>query len=314
MPLQRYAGDTAEGHRRLWKPLEPLIAGADVAYANFEGTIQPARPQSTFPQFNYHFSLARALHDSGFDVVSTANNHAMDSGPSGVDSTLDALSAAGVATTGTRRRGDRKSPWYTIVEAKGHRIAFIAATFGTNGIPDPYGQVLNLGRDYQELKRLVRELASRKDVAGVIVTPHWGEEYHDAPTSWQRRIGRDLIDEGATAVIGSHPHVVQPMDVYTTGDGRKAVIAFSLGNFVSNQNGVEKQTGAMVRLDLDVRQGKAATAEAHYLPLKVTKNPGRRYEVDAAERAPGGSEAVSHAGRVMGTGNAMHAADRFECS
>ncbi len=242
----------------LWGPFLPYFQKADMAYANLEaptaygvnkygekvndpGHTFDGVVYSSYPQFNYHASLIGDLLESGFDVVSTANNHSLDRRSLGLERTIDALEKNGLSFTGTRKKGGHS--WNTIVTRNGLRISWIACTYGTNGIPDKYAQVLHCF-DPQDKSIILEEInkqSQNPNIDAVFVTPHWGSEYKTQPNLNQIALGQEFLEAGALAVIGSHPHVPQPMQKYTTSDGRETFIIYSLGNFVSDQNDFRKR-------------------------------------------------------------------------
>src|SRR5690606_34246744 len=126
------------------------------------------------PLFNASPQLALELMQSGFDVISTANNHALDRGSIGVDLTIETLKEVGIKFTGTRHSEEAEAPWYTIVDKRGWRIAFLACTFSTNGLPDRAKQVLDCFKDTDVILKTVNTLSQRNNIDAVIVTPHWG--------------------------------------------------------------------------------------------------------------------------------------------
>lgn len=296
-PLHQQMLAQPEGARSLWPAVAPWIQGADLAYANLEGPVAPGvraggvamsdpgdvvdgRVYASFPAFNYHARLAQDLADSGFDVVSTANNHAMDRGSLGVDRTLDALDAAHLAHTGTRRTTTPNADWAVVTETHGWRVAWLACAYSTNGIPDPHHQVLGCFADRAEVLATVTRLVTDPTIDAVIVTPHVGVEYMDQPTAQVVALDRDLVDAGATAVLGAHPHVTEPWTTHTAPDGHVGVIVYSLGNFVSGQfQRVATRASVMVGLDLAKGPtGHAQVVGAHYLPLEMGRQ-NHLYEV-----------------------------------
>jgi poly-gamma-glutamate synthesis protein (capsule biosynthesis protein) len=261
--------------KRLWKPFLSYFQRADIAYANLEGPAAKGinkygksvkdpghtfdrQIYSSFPQFNYHPNLISDLVKSGFDVVSTANNHSLDRRTLGVNRTIDALKKYGLRFTGTRKKG-KNSPWHTIVKRKGLRISWIACTYGTNGIPDTYHQVLHCfkSRDQRTILKLIKKQSKNPNIDAVFVTPHWGSEYKNRPNSQQVALGKKFLEAGALAVIGSHPHVLQPMQKYITRNGRETFIIYSMGNFVSNQKEVRRR--ATVVLFVGLTKNKRGT-------------------------------------------------------
>lgn len=294
--LQRQGFNHPDGLRSLWSQVEPVLLAADLAYANLEGPIAEGVTKvgsvvdspvnrfddwvfSSYPMFNYHPSLATALRDSGVDVVSTANNHSLDRFAIGADRTIAALTAAGVAFTGTRPADRPSHPWYALTEAGGYRVAWLACSYSTNGVPDPQDQVLMCYEDSHEVLSQIHRLSRDPAIDAVILTPHWGREYSHRPDAHQQGLAAEALEAGAIAVIGSHPHVIQPWERYVTRDGREAVIVYSLGNFVSGQRELARRTSIVLLLGLaETADGDLAIAGARYLPLRFafTAGPDRR--------------------------------------
>lgn len=274
-PLQRQAARS--GFFSLWPEIAPYFQGATMAYANLEGptamgltrqgrevadpgAVFDNRVYTSYPMFNYPPALLGALQDSGVDVVSTANNHALDRRAIGVRRTIAALDARGLAFTGTREDPQTPRPWHITISNDGLTVAWLACTFSTNGIPDREQQVLDCYKDREALIELTRRLANNTSLGAIIITPHWGSEYALAPNPRERKLGRELIDAGATAVLGAHPHVPQPIEIHTAPDGRRGVIAYSLGNFVSGQfHRLHTRAAILVRLRLVGEVGQRAT-------------------------------------------------------
>ncbi len=312
--VQEEAARAPTGHFGLWSDLAALLGGADITYANLEGPladgvtaqgrlvdhpvgVYDGAVYSGYPMFNYPSTVAAALARAGVDVVSTANNHSLDRYGIGVDRTLAALAAAGVRATGTRHSAGPAAPWHAITEARGYRIAWLACTYGTNGIPDPAGQVLMCYDDRQEVLDTIRRLATDPAIDAVIATPHWGAEYSHDPLDRQRDLARQMLDAGAAAVIGSHPHVVQPLERVTTADGRLGLVAYSLGNFVSNQRSLARRTSIVLLVSLaEGSDGRLHAAAARWVPIGVdfaTAGDGRSIRVRPL-RTPGAGTDPAH--------------------
>ena len=265
-PLQQRGYSDANGFRSLWRSVEPIFRAADIAYANLEGPVAPGlrrgaysiadpgpvfddRVYTSFPLFNYHPIVIRDLIASGISLVSTANNHAMDRRSSGADLTIEQLRLAGLDYMGTIKAGARRN-FVHRSETRLGRIAWIACSYSTNGLPDPKRQVLLCQDDSEELLKLISREARRADVAGVIVTPHWGNEYRHSPSQYQIERARAMAAAGALVIIGTHPHVVQPWDWVDDKRGRRTLVIFSTGNFVSGQSGFSRRVGALAWLEL----------------------------------------------------------------
>lgn len=269
----------------LWKKTIPLFNKADYMVVNLEGPAALGVNQSqrdvgdvgftydlnvysgTKFVFNYHSQILLDLKNSGVNLISNANNHSLDRGPLGVDKTLEMARQIQIPVVGTRESNNPNFERYHIADVNGYRLAFIACTEMVNSGVDPKKQVLFCYKDFNEIQSMIKRLSSRADIDGVMVMPHWGVEYSQKPDKQQTSFARKFLDAGAMAVVGSHPHVLQPTEKYITQDGRSTLIAYSLGNFLAFQAGLEKKTGAALYLRLGRdSQGKAQLLSSYYNP------------------------------------------------
>lgn len=327
-PFQRWASEQPDGFFAAMRPVQDLLQGADVAIANLEGPAaanvargsnrEIAQPPSRYddniytgyPLFNYHPSIIRDLQRLGIDMLQNANNHALDRGSLGVDRTIAALDAARMPHTGTRLSnarpaGYRWSTTYT-VRRGGHsyRFAFISCTYGTNGVPDTRAQVLKCYDQRDELLAQVRALHADRGNAAVIVMPHWGVEYQPQPDANQTALAQELAEAGATAIIGTHPHVVEPEAMLRTRDGRTVPVVYSLGNFVSYQQGLPRLATVIYMLGFTpTRDGRLAATMTGWIPLRM--RTGAVASVDPLDRLPE-AEAAPYRAHLLET----FAADR----
>ncbi|MBL8567111.1 MAG: CapA family protein [Hyphomicrobiaceae bacterium] len=292
--LQRQALVKGSSYRQFWNGLEPLLAVADLTYGNLEGPVaegisslgrsvrDPGRrwdgdvygAARGALNFNYHRSLVGDLVTSGFDVVSTANNHAADRGALGLDRTVEALQSGGLAFTGTRARDAYSDARWTVkTRAKGMTVAWIACTYSTNGMPDRHKQALNCYTQREKVLEEIRWNAADPDVDAVILTPHWGIEKAPTPLKTDRDYARAAIEAGATAVVGTHPHVLQGWEKVRAPDGRDGLVIYSTGNFISNQVSDDQRTGivALIELTRPAAGGKAEVSAAGFVPTWVER-------------------------------------------
>jgi poly-gamma-glutamate synthesis protein (capsule biosynthesis protein) len=303
--LSRDGKDGNENYGSLWDETAPLLAKGTVRYANFEGAANAAKPYTSYPQFNYNPVVIPALQRLGVTVVSTANNHALDSGSSGVVATIGEMRKYGLPFTGTSEGGPVDShEWHATTEVTGEkgetfRLAFLACSFAsntnegaTNGIPDKKTQILNCGRDKAFLLQTITKLAASHDA--VIVTPHWGLEYELSPRSLNKALAQEMVDAGARVVLGNHPHVPQPWEkLVSKKDNREALVLYSLGNFVSNQvEGVSKVGATWKTNVIYVGLTRGANGDvdvngARYTPLYMQRSPTR--SILPAESAKAGA-------------------------
>jgi poly-gamma-glutamate synthesis protein (capsule biosynthesis protein) len=256
-------------------------------FANLETPVAPdaAKDVREF-MFNAPPEAVAALRRAGVDLVSVANNHVFDQGRAGFEETLRRLDELGMPYVGAGPEGRAAGPLH--LEAGGLRIAFLGWTYGFNqdgnACPPPRPGaapcVQAAALDRERAEEAVRAAAREADA--VVVSLHWGVEYQRQPRREDVELARRLADAGALVVLGHHPHVLQPLELYRRADGRTAVIAYSLGNFISNQerkyvHGVTTSIGAardaallrvsLVRRDYGRGVARVEVAAADYLPL-----------------------------------------------
>ncbi len=250
LPAYYDAASDKYDFRPWFRYVEPMFRDGDWVVGNLETPLAGADLKYTgFPRFNAPPELAYALREAGFDLVSTANNHAMDRGFAGIQRTLRNVREAGLIPFGTYETPeDASAP--LIVERNGIHMGFLSYTYGTNGIPLPEDKpfAVNLIRPDNMAEDIRRLREAGSDM--VTVSLHFGTEYQRLPNEEQVRIVRSAVASGADIVLGSHPHVVQPYDIVEIpaaesplGKDRKGVVIYSLGNFISNQTGNWKDVG-----------------------------------------------------------------------
>jgi poly-gamma-glutamate capsule biosynthesis protein CapA/YwtB (metallophosphatase superfamily) len=233
-----------------FKFVSPIIRSADIAMTNLEVTLG-GRPYSGYPQFSAPDQLIHALLYAGIDIVGTANNHSCDRGRHGIERTLHILDSMGLQHTGTFADSlSRQQTYPLMVHKNGIKLAVLNYTYGTNGIAIPKPNIVNLIDTTVMKNDLKRAKDSIPDK--VIVFIHWGDEYQSHPNQFQQDIAGLCFKNGADIIIGMHPHVIQKIEKYYYPDsnGREVFVAYSLGNYVSNQRDRYKDGGLMVRLDL----------------------------------------------------------------
>ncbi len=274
-----------------FEDVREYLSSADLTLGNLE-TIVAGREKgySGYPQFNTPREILTALREAGFDVLTTANNHSMDRRQTGVLKTIEHLDQEGLQHTGTfSSPEERARP--LIIEVRGFKVAILAYTYGTNGIPVPEGKsyLVNL----LDLEQIRGDIGRAREWGAdiVLVSLHFGVEYRRSPGEQEKQLVEEVFRAGADIVAGSHPHVLQPMvrrDLLNDAEG--LFVAYSLGNFISGQRGRYKDSGAIVRLKLekDMTTGKVKLLEAACIPTWVHKyreNGKTRFRVIAVEKA-----------------------------
>lgn len=248
--------------------IKPQIEYADIAVANFETTLA-GPPYTGYPCFCAPDEFLRDVKATGFDVLLTANNHTCDKGKKGIERTIHMMDSLHIPHLGSyidTAARNRQHP--LLIEQNGFRLAFLNYTYGTNGIPVPKGNVVN-GIDKEQMARDIKK-AKQMAPDAIIAFMHWGEEYHLTPVASQRELADWLFAQGVDHIIGGHPHVVEPMEIRTDSLGRQHVLAYSLGNFVSNQYKDNTYGGMLVHMALE-KDSTVRLASCDYSLYFVTR-------------------------------------------
>jgi len=232
---RRHGGDPREGYDAVFAGLRPLVDRADIAFANLETPVAPSRFRARRPRvFNADPVLVDSLVATGFDLVSLANNHAFDQGPEGLEETMGVLADRGLGYVGVGpSREAAEAP--VMVHERGITVAFLAATEILN---EPWNlrEAETWTATLEPAAIVARARAAREAGADfVVLSLHWGDEYETEPGRRRRRVARELVEGGVDVILGHHAHVLQPVELLPTADGRIGLVAYGLGNLVSNQ-------------------------------------------------------------------------------
>ena len=226
------------------------IADADFAVVNLECPLG-GKPYSGYPNFSAPDEFATALRDAGFDFFATANNHCLDRRDAGLKRTIRRLDELKMPHAGTYlNAAARDTLCPQMVDVNGIRMAIMSYTYGTNGI-GVQGKVVV---DYINRDRIAADIARARQLQAdvICVCMHWGIEYKMLPVEAQHSLADFLVEQGVDLIIGSHPHVVEPMEIRHSDKWNKDVlVVYSLGNFISNQNGTDSRGGALVKATLN---------------------------------------------------------------
>ena len=229
--------------------IAPLMQAADLAVVNLE-TVFAGRPYSGYPVFSTPDTLVPQLRASGAGLLLTANNHIGDQGAKGLKRSLQVFDSTGILHTGTfRSEAERQQRYPLMVERKGIRMAFLNYTYSTNGFRIPLPYIVNMIDTLQIAEDILK--AKRRGADFIIACMHWGEEYQLKQSAGQEALAAFLLRKGVDMIIGSHPHVPQGMELryYPNGEIRH-VIAYSLGNVISNQPFPHTQIGLCLKIEL----------------------------------------------------------------
>ena len=272
-------------------PLSPVLQRADFAIVNLETPIVVLKkPEVGDMVFNAQPPLLAALKRVGVDVATFANNHCLDQHREGIVSTRGYLREAQLLTAGSAENED--AAWTPVVlEKNGLRIGILAVSRWLNGFNNktdpaqphvptvPYArEPITGGHPVDDFLATIRARSAEVDV--LLVSIHWGEEYQFAPSQEDRKLARQMLDAGAFAVIGHHPHVLQPVEFVERSAGGKGLVVFSLGNLVSNQDFADvngsKRDGLLVELVLvrETPTGPVRLASVKGVPVATENKLG----------------------------------------
>ncbi|MBD9092996.1 MAG: CapA family protein, partial [Bacteroides oleiciplenus] len=226
------------------------ISKADIAIANLEVPLG-GKPYAGYPAFSAPDEFLYTIRDAGFDILLTANNHCLDRGKKGLERTILMLDSLHIAYTGTyRNKEERQQRYPLLIHKNGFRIAFLNYTYDTNGIKPTSPNIVN----YIDKTVMQQDIDTARtwQPDAIIACMHWGNEYQSLPSREQRQLADWLLKQGVTHIIGSHPHVIQPMELRTDSiTGTQHAVVYSLGNFISNMSKVNTDGGLIFTLELE---------------------------------------------------------------
>jgi poly-gamma-glutamate synthesis protein (capsule biosynthesis protein) len=254
MPIIR-TSQTADGYNfdDIFKYIKPYITRADFAAANLETTLagSDGKEFTGFPNFNSPDAIALSAKNAGLDMLLTGNEHSYDYGTAGLKRTLSILKSYNLTALGTVEH--KEETRHVIKTAGGVKVGMVCYTFASidesnnvtinNLTTDSAAAGLINAFDYSRLSQFYTEVegeVSTMEANGVDITMvfiHWGDEYSLKVSDKQKEIAQKLCDLGIDVIVGSHPHVVQPIDLLTSSvnPAHKVVCLYSMGNFLSNQ-------------------------------------------------------------------------------
>lgn len=285
---QIWAGQEGDSFNfdHFFEDIKPYLQEGQITSTCFEAPMAGAQAIYTgYPLFNSPDAMADTFKNTGFDIVVTAHNHILDRGVKGAMRTMEVLKSRGLDPLGTYT-SPADSPKPLIKEVNGIKVGYIAYTYSTNGIPvpDDYKFMINiLDRD-----KIVADIkAVRPQVDIVILVLHWGVEYTPAPTREQQALARLFLESGADVILGSHPHVIQTMEMVEV-EGKPKFVIYGMGNFISHQNGPERNSGIVLKLDFskDPDTNKILLESVDYTPTfshHYKQNGKIRFRVVAIE-------------------------------
>lgn len=280
--------------------IKPYIENADLSLANLETTLR-GKPYTSYPQFSSPDELIHALKNCGFDIISTINNHTSDTGKQGIERTLEVIKSNNLLSIGTRESSSINN--YLIQDISGIKVGIVAYSYGEvsdnskalNGIPIHKDLIdlvnvidsSNPSKAFDTIKQDL-DLLNSENPDIVLTFIHWGEEYMRTPNEFQTSLAQKLCDYGVDIILGSHPHVVQPIEILKPStysslpiedqNSHETFVVYSMGNAISNQrkellNKNFTEDGLIVLLNItkDPNTNITTIKSLDYIPTWVNK-------------------------------------------
>lgn len=263
--VKNYLGDTTI----TFANQETMIGGTEIGL-------------STYPAFNSPTEVGDALKAMGVNIVSLANNHTLDRGEKAIQHAIQHWEKIDMMYVGAYKNTEDQSRLRVMETEEGISVAFLAYTYGTNGIPVPDGKdyLVNL-IDKEQIDLDMKIAKEYADV--VIVSLHFGNEYERMPSEGQKELAQFVADRGANVILGHHPHVLQPVEWLTGKERNKTFVAYSLGNFLSGQDKLYRQIGGVLKLSITKTTiDDEIEIEVHsplFLPTYNASNNEKNYRV-----------------------------------
>lgn len=260
----------------MYDPIQPYMEGVDVKNINQETVLGGTElGLSHYPQFNGPQEIGVAVVDAGFNWISQASNHAMDWGEQAILNQLSLWDRYDQVIATGMNRSAQEAQTQRILTIHGLRIGLLNYTYGLNGLSMPEGKeyLVNL-IDEEKMKVDIAALKGNCDV--IVASMHWGVEYSYTPSEEQRYLAQLLSDEGVDVIIGSHPHVLEGAEYLTSKDGKRTLVYYSLGNFLSAQDSGDTMLGGMAKFAVvkDGKSGEIRIEHAQLYPTVTQYNKG----------------------------------------
>ena len=290
-----YQPDGSRNYDMLFEPIKDYLALADIKITNQETIFGGNHLGFTgFPYFNSPTELGDAIAKAGFNVVLHATNHAADKGINGIYHTLDFWEKyPDILVTGIFQKENEENQDIGLLTIEGVTFAILNYTYSPNlaalpkDIQGHLGMLCNWDNNTGMIDMttlhpdVLTDIAKAKELADVvIVCPHWGTEYTFVPSSYQQKFAKQMTEAGADLIIGTHPHVIQPVEWVRAENGNEALCFYSLGNYVSSQYDPESMLEAMAWVTFEVKEDTVEIMESETgaIPMVYQYTENNRFE------------------------------------
>lgn len=265
--LDALTSDGSYDFTKMYEDVADDMRKSDIAFINQETILGGSElGLSGYPSFNSPSEIASDLKESGFNLVNLATNHTLDRGLSGIVNELNTFSSVkGMVVDGAYTSQEAYDTIPTF-EVKGITFSFLAYTYGTNGIRPEYSYEVSYFDDAQ----ITSDVQRAKEISDVvIVSAHWGDENTFVPNSFQRHYAQLFADLGVDVVIGTHPHVIQPVEWVSGEMGNRTLVVYSLGNFIGGMLTTNNAIGGMIQFDFVKEEDDIYIDHVRWVPLMI---------------------------------------------
>ena len=264
--------DGSYDYSHIFAKLQPIFKEADLAVIGQESVFGGEHMgYSGYPLFNSPSDMGKTLVNEGFDIVLHASNHVADKWAEGIENTLAFWETFPQVTVLGINKSEEEKQEVDILEVKGAKLAVLNYTYGTNGI--------SLPSDKSYLVNYIDEEKIQKDVAFAesnsdftVAFMHWGTEYSFKPDDYQKALCTKMCDWGVDLIIGSHPHVIEPVEWYTSENGNQMLVYYSLGNYVSRQLEAKNLLGGLANIELKFNGERVYIHDYSFMPIVTHYN------------------------------------------
>jgi len=263
--------------------VEPILNDTTITFANQETMLGGEEMGlSGYPAFNSPVEIGDALQEVGVDVVSIANNHTLDRGEEAIQNAIKYWEEINMTYTGAFKDEADRDQIRVYDTDEGISVAFLAYTYGTNGIPVPDGKDYLV--NFIDKTLIEDDIAEAKKQADVtVLSLHFGEEYERMPNDEQKDLAQFAADRGVDIVLGHHPHVLQPAEWVEGKDGDETFVIYSLGNFLSGQYEHYRRIGGIAKLTIKQTitedEETIEVVDPQFMPTYVHDQDENNYEV-----------------------------------
>ena len=264
--------DGSYDYLHIFSKLQPIFKEADLAVIGEESVFGGEHMgYSGYPLFNSPSDMGKTLVNEGFDIVLHASNHVADKWAEGIENTLAFWETFPQVTVLGINKSEEEKQEVDILEVKGAKLAVLNYTYGTNGIslPSDKSYLVNY-IDEEKIQQDVAFAESNSDFT--IAFMHWGTEYSFKPDDFQKALCTKMCDWGVDLIIGSHPHVIEPVEWYTSENGNQMLVYYSLGNYVSRQLEAKNLLGGLANIELKFNGERVYIHDYSFMPIVTHYN------------------------------------------